>query len=105
MTAEETVAALAKYLLGDDWYSVYTNHEDIYDDIANTVRRRYRKVKESPVNAWRRRHKRCLFCAHAKYRENPTGTGSLICRAKNKIVSLDIPRPFCTVFELERDKE
>lgn len=51
MTAQEAVNKIAAYLLGKDWYSYYTNHEDINDEIVQTICRRYKvKTKTRLIN-------------------------------------------------------
>ena len=102
MTAQDAVNKIASHLLGKDWYSCYTNHEDINDEIVQTICRRYSGKNEDPVRKWRRKHKRCAFCQHVKYLDNPCGIGAFSCEAKDKLVNIEIPRPFCGLFELKR---
>ena len=102
MTAQEAVNKIAAYLLGKDWYSYYTNHDDINEEIVETIYRRYPGKNEDPVDKWRRKHKRCGFCQHVEYLDNPCGTGAFQCQAKTKLVNIEIPRPFCGLFELKR---
>ena len=59
MTAAEALSKLVEHLLGENWYSIYTNHEDVYTAIVDTICSRYRGKKEDRVTRWRRRHKRC----------------------------------------------
>ena len=101
MTAQEAVNKIASHLLGKGWYSCYTNHEDINDEIVQTICRRYSGKNEDTVRKWRRKHKRCAFCQHVKYLDNPCGIGAFSCEAKDKLVNIEIPRPFCGLFELK----
>lgn len=55
MTAAEALNKLVDHLLGENWYSIYTNHEDVYKDIVDTICSRYRGKKEDRVTQWRRR--------------------------------------------------
>lgn len=71
-----------------------TVDEAMYDRFSN----------ESPVNKWRRRHKRCGWCQHVTYKVGP-GYVYAYCRAKEKTVDIDIPKPFCSCFELTEYKE
>lgn len=48
MTAQEAVNKIASHLLGEDWYSCYINHEDINDEIVQTICRRYSGKKRRP---------------------------------------------------------
>ena len=45
MTAAEALSKLVDHLLGENWYSIYTNHEDVYTDIVDTICSRYRGKK------------------------------------------------------------
>ena len=104
MTAAEALSKLVDHLLGENWYSIYTNHEDVYTDIVDTICSRYRGKKEDRVAQWRRRHKRCKFCRHIEYLDNPCGISAYKCRAKEKLVHEWLPRPFCGLYELKIQK-
>ena len=104
MTAAEALSKLVDHLLGENWYSIYTNHEDVYTDIVDTICSRYRGNKEDRVTQWRRRHKRCAFCRHFEYLDNPCGISAYKCRAKEKLVNEWLPRPFCGLYELKIQK-
>lgn len=104
MTAEEALQAIEEHLLGEDWYSFYWNHEDIYKDIVETICSRYRGKNEDQVTKWRRRHKRCAFCRHIEYLDNPCGISAYKCRVKEKLVYEWLPRPFCGLYELKTQK-
>ena len=105
MSNNEAICKLADHFLGKDWYSYYTNTEDINDEIVYTICKRYRGVDESPVNKWRRKHKRCYFCDNLKLIENPIGSDTFVCDAQAKPVNTDIPPPFCRIFVLRMEKE
>ena len=107
MNEVELISRLTDYLLGDDWYSPHTNIKDINIDIYETVCKRYRGVKEDPVNRWRRRHKRCYFCKYCRSiaMSTPFSPDVFECTAKGKTVNIDIPKPFCNLFELNIKKE
>ena len=104
MTAAEALSKLVDHLLGENWYSIYTNHEDVYTDIVDTICSRYSGKKEDRVTQWRRRHKRCTFCRHIEYLDNPCGISAYKCCAKEKLVHEWLPRPFCGLYELEIHK-
>ena len=38
MTAAEALNKLVDHLLGENWYSIYMNTEDVYTDIVDTMR-------------------------------------------------------------------
>ena len=104
MDPQEALNKLCTHLLGKDFYCIsgssnYTCNAEIVDNICG----RYKAVDESPVDKWRRRHKRCYFCKHLRCLENPMGYDTFTCDAKGKTVNIDIPRPFCTVFELGKE--
>ena len=42
MTAAEALYKIVDHLLGENWYSICTNHEDVYTDIVDTICSRYR---------------------------------------------------------------
>lgn len=99
MDAQTTVNKLADHLLGKDWYiadSVGGNQANdiIFEEIAG----RYKAVDESPADRWRRKHKRCLWCKYCKFE---VYCGSYSCTVKVKPVNPDMPKPFCSVFQLE----
>lgn len=96
MSNNEAIYKLAAHFLGKDWYSYYTNTDDINDEIVDTICKRYRGVDESPVNKWRRRHKRCKFCTHMNE--------FFECKVKECRVNPSTPRPFCYAFELRKVK-
>lgn len=96
MSNNEAIYKLAAHFLGKDWYSYYTNTEDINDEIVDAICKRYRGVDESPVNKWRRRHKRCKFCTHMNE--------FFECKVKECRVNPSTPRPFCYAFELRKVK-
>lgn len=96
MSNNEAIYKLAAHFLGKDWYSYYTNTDDINDEIVDTICKRYRGVDESPANKWRRRHKRCKFCTHMNE--------FFECKVKECKVNPSTPRPFCYAFELRKVK-
>lgn len=104
--ASDALTKLAHHLLGEDWYSDYTDGESIYKDIVDTICRRYQGVKEDPVRKWRRRHKCCSFCNHFEPYPDivsviATGIGDKgRCRAKGKQVNYS-RRRICRLFELK----
>ena len=105
MEAKDALYELAGYLLGRAWYSECCDVKSVNDDIVNTIKQRYSAVDESPVEKWRRTHKRCYFCSHCSITPSvPFSPAVYICEAKGKTVNIDIPRPFCTLFELKKDK-
>lgn len=101
MDPQDAVNQLCRHLLGEDFYCS-TSAQDNYNcnkEIVDTICSRYKAVDESPKDKWRRRHKKCKFCAHCEFILNSVYK----CTAKD-IRDLDIekPRPFCSVFELSR---
>ena len=98
MEAQEAVNKLCDHLLGKDWYiadPVSTNQAN--DIIVEEIIGKYKGVTESPINRWRRRHKKCKFCKHCV----PVSVLEGNCLAKDKIVDMKISRPFCSVFQLK----
>ena len=104
MEAKDSLHELAIHLLGKEWYSNCYDVNSVNDDVVNTIKQRYPAVDESPVEKWRRMHKRCYFCSHCSItRSTPFSPDVYICEAKGKTVNIDIPRPFCTLFELKKE--
>ena len=105
MNAQDAVDALREHLLGNGWYAVDTGTCPEYNEIVvETIKQRYPAVDESPVDKWRRKHKRCKWCRNCK----SFGPFHLYhkCVAKDHTnINIDIPRPFCTLFELKKEKE
>lgn len=107
MNDRELISKLVTFLLGENWHSCCIDSENINLDIYETVCRRYRGVKEDPVDRWRRKHKRCYFCKHCRSiaMSTPFSPDVFECNAKGKTVNIDIPKPFCGLFELNIKKE
>lgn len=111
MNAQEAVNKLCVHLLGKDWYIVDpVRNEEANDIIVDEIMSKYRAVDESPVDKWRRKHKKCMWCRHCVGHKAITSTceqaSVFECTAKGKyIASIDFPRPFCTLFELKKEKE
>lgn len=99
MTAGEALQAIVEHLLGNDWYSLYWNNEDIYKDIVETICSRYRGKKEDRITKWRRRHKPCMTCRHFDeyWRDNEP---IYECDAKCKLIRKRDRRPFCGLYEV-----
>lgn len=105
MNAYAALGKLKDHLLGKDWYIIDSCCAEQGNDlIVDAILRKYPAVDESPVNKWRRKHKRCVWCHHCTTK---LGHGYILtyCKAKQKGVDIDIPRPFCKCFELEVTKE
>lgn len=104
MEAKDALHELSVHLLGKEWYSNCYDVNSVNDDIVDTVKRRYPAIDELPVEKWRRRHKRCYFCSYLSTTlSTPFSPDVYICETKGKTVNIDIPRPFCTLFELKKE--
>ena len=111
LSAQKALDILTTHLLGEGYYIVdpvnnLQGNAIIVDDIIGM----YKGVTESPVNAWRRKHKRCEFCQYCRYEFLPDSYGGVdagwMCRAKMKPITMrNTPRPFCRVFKLNPFKE
>ena len=100
MEAQDAVYKLEEHLLGRGWYaSDWENNATANQRIVNEIIGRYKGVTESPVNKWRRKHRRCEFCKHCVLGSRD------ICEPKNKFVNSRAPRPFCACFQLKPYKE
>lgn len=97
LDAQTAISKLCDHFLGEDYYIVDSvNVMQANAIIVDEIISRYKGASESPVDQWRRRHKKCIFC---KYYEYPR------CTAKMKRVYGDIPRLFCRVFQPKPFKE
>ena len=106
METKDALYELAGYLLGKGWYSTSYDVKSVNDDIVNTIKQIYPAVDESPVEKWRRMHKRCYFCSHCStIRLIPFSPDVYRCEAKGKTININIPRPFCTLFELKKENQ
>ena len=57
---------------------------------------------------WKKRHPRCDFCKNLEVDKRPLdtlGNELYFCKAKNKTVLPDLPRPFCVLFKVREVKE
>lgn len=50
--------------------------------------------QEDPVDAWRRKHRKCLFCEYCEQMR--------WCGAKAKCVDYNMWRPWCKLFKLKK---
>ena len=97
MTAQDALNKLVDHLLGRDWYIADpVGVEQANEIIVDQICKRYPAVDEDPVDMYRRRHKKCIWC---KYYDSFIGS----CEAKSRGMSnveANKPHPFCTLFKL-----
>ena len=112
MEAQEALNKLCRHLLGGDWYIVDpVGVEQGNDIIVDQIMKRYPAVDETPVDKWRRKHKRCKWCIHHKpytvFNPNSQSFETCYeCKAKDvSPINIDIPRPFCTLFNLKKENQ
>lgn len=57
------------------------------------------------VKEWRRKHPKCRYCVHLKHMTLPQNCigSDTWCKAKDKDVNENLPRPFCRLFEVRED--
>lgn len=84
MTYSELANKLIDYFLGDEWYSVYFNSEDVNDDAYHQIIGSYKsKYNKNPILDYRIRHPKCRFCKYYGTR----------CNLKDKFIyHPDMPR-------------
>lgn len=111
MDAQEAVYKIVDHLLGAEYYGIETGSPSNYNDVAVASIMHYYPTKGmTPVDKWRARHKRCKWCTHCVPRTviNPIKLEFEIvydCVAKEaRSINIDIPRPFCTVFNLKKER-
>lgn len=97
---EKAFGELQDHFLGKDFYIAdVVNGEQAVKIITDTIKSTYPGIGESPVDKWRRKHKRCKWCIYHKHVVPPFCE----CAAKDKIINEDVPRPFCRLFALEKE--
>ena len=65
MDAQTALDKLVEHLLGKDYYIVNpVGGDQAREIIVNEICSRYPAVKEDPVDVYRRKHKKCKWCAH-----------------------------------------
>ena len=99
MTAQDALNKLVDHLLGRGWYIADpVGGEQANEIIVEEICKRYSAVDEDPVDRYRKRVKKCIWCEHYK--------GHIAeCVAKSKPMTAHIaskPHPFCTLFKLEK---
>lgn len=106
MEAQKAVYALCDHFLGKDWYIVDPVSTDTANDIVvDQIISRFPGVPNDPVSKWRSKHKRCKWCTHVRIHHGIDVSGIMspyyVCSAKDKVVNENLPRPLCTVFNLD----
>ena len=111
MTSFEAFTEFCCYLLGKDFCITDPVDCDTARDIfVREIKKRYPAADESPVDKWRRKHKRCRWCIYCVPYQvfNPNSQmfeTRYSCEAKYIMrIDRDIPRPFCTLFNLKKEK-
>lgn len=106
MDAQTALKKLTNHLLGERYYIAdQVGGEQANEIIVNDICSIYKAVDETPVQRWRRRYKKCLWCKYCKM-ERPVIAEIdpfYKCKAKLKVVNPDIPRLFCSLFTLKED--
>ena len=97
---EKAFKELRDHFLGNDFYIVDPISGDpSVESIVDTIKSTYPGAGESPVDKWRRKHKKCKWCIYHKHVVPPFCE----CVDKDKIINEDIPRPFCRLFALKKE--
>lgn len=96
---------LVDHLLGPDFYIADpVNDEQATEIMVDRIKSIYPGVNESPVDKYRRRHKKCKWCMYCKSGNQISYPGLVTtlfkCVAKDKFVNKNRIRPFCSVFAL-----
>lgn len=108
---EKGLLEVVEHLLGKDYYIVDpVSGVDAAKIMVDDIKAAYPGRDEDPVDAWRRKHRRCLFCTHCE----PLSMfgGPIVgaseykwCNAKKKCVRFDMYRPWCRLFKLKKEKK
>lgn len=105
---EKAFKELQDHFLGKDWYIAEPlSGEQAIEFTTDTIKALYPGDGESPVDKWRRKHKRCKWCTycHSVLPADMCCPPFFECTAKDKIVNEDVPRPFCSLFALKKEKQ
>ena len=112
MTSFEAFTEICRYLLGKDFCIADPVDGDTARDIfVREIKKRYPAADESPVDKWRRKHKRCIWCIYCVPDQVFDPNSQMFetrynCAAKCiKRIDYNMPRPFCTLFNLKKEKE
>ena len=110
MTDFEAFTEICYYLLGKDFtVTDPVNRDACRDMLVEEIKRRYPAIDVSPVDKWRRKHKRCIWCIYCVPDQvfNPNSQmfeTRYNCAAKCiKRIDCNMPRPFCTLFNLKKE--
>lgn len=109
-TSQDALNQIIDHLLGKHWYIVDpVGGDQARELIVDEIKRQYSARDESPVDKWRRKHKRCAWCIHCKSEcvfdpNSQMFETKYTCYAKRlKYIDIDIPRPFCSIFNLKKE--
>lgn len=104
MDAQTALDKLVEHLLGKEYYIVDpVGGNQARESIVNEICSRYPAVKEDPVDAYRRKHKKCKWCKHCD--NSLLRSCYTMCRAKDIRIYADARRPFCSLFELKKENK
>lgn len=108
MKPSDALNKLATHLLGEDWYIVDpVGPDQAAEIILEEICSKYPAVKEDPVDAYRRKYKKCIWCEHLRIHHCFDRFGNVCfvgeCSAKDKMVMEDAPHPFCKIFKLKKE--
>lgn len=76
--------------------------------IADAIIRKYPKCTSnlSSVEKWRSKHKKCDYCIYGEDYPDCINAGNYIyCAAKRKNSHRNRPRPFCSLFQIKKEKQ
>lgn len=103
---EKAFKELQDHFLGKNWYIAEpVSGEQAVELTADAIKALYPGDGESPVDKWKRRHKKCKWCTYCHSVLPPAMCCPPFfeCSAKDKIVNENIPRPFCSLFALKKE--
>ena len=110
MTSLEAFTEVCCHLLGKDFYIVDPVNGDTGRDIlVEEIKKRYPAKDMSPVDKWRCKHKRCGWCIYCVPDQVFDPNSQMLetrynCAAKCiKRIDCNMPRPFCTLFNLKKE--
>ena len=109
MDAQTALDKLIEHFLGKDYYIADpVGGDQAREIIVNEICSRYPAVKEDPVDVYRRKHKKCKWCAHRiedlKFDDKKhTIEVTYRCVAKGCAVNPELDHRRCKLFKLAKE--
>ena len=102
MNAQTALNKLKDHLLGKNWYIVDpVGGEQGNEIIVNEIMSKYPAKDKDPVEEYRWKHRKCIWCKHCNEFMGGYGT----CKAKAKSVNPNRSHNFCKMFQIKEENK